>query len=103
MERIGKCTASTEEEVYKYVYQLLAVMYRCSKEGKAELLHENHRRIIEDSLMKALDVYFMDYERYQNELLKLDQKDEISLSSSSNNMNRHMFCKYPFLKPFMNQ
>eukprot|EP01022_Parablepharisma_sp_SALTPOND_P012964 TRINITY_DN1688_c0_g1_i1.p1 TRINITY_DN1688_c0_g1~~TRINITY_DN1688_c0_g1_i1.p1 ORF type:complete len:765 (-),score=132.35 TRINITY_DN1688_c0_g1_i1:6131-8425(-) len=99
LERIGKCRVRTEEEVYKYLYQLLAVMYRCAKDGKPVLLHENHRKVIEENLVKTLEVYFKEYERYQDELLKVEQKEDIS----SGNISRHMFCKYPFLKPLLNK
>ncbi len=106
LERIGKCAVKTEDEVYKYVYQLLAVMYRCSKDGKPSLLHINHRKIIEENLTKAMAVFFSHYGRYQDEVLKVEAKEEESSASASaagTGLNRHMFCKYPFLKPLLSQ
>ena len=97
LEKIRKYNAETDEKLYVLLYKLLTVMYKCSKENKPLLLHENHRRVIEDLMSKALASYFATYQNYQNELLKLDQKQEMR----SSNLSRHMFCKYPFLKSIL--
>lgn len=86
--------------MYKYLYQLLAVMYRCSRDEKPILLHENHRKIIEENLAKAMEIYFKEYPKFEGELLKVEQKEETL--SGSGGINRHMYCKYPFLKPSIN-
>lgn len=94
--RIGNPDLQTEEDIYKYVYQLLAVMYRCSKDDRPSLLHRDYRRLIEGTLAKALQGYFREYRRHEESVV--GEED----SAASLGINRHMFCKYPFLKKLLN-
>ncbi len=98
LDKIGRGGLETDEGVYKYMYQMLAVMYRCTRDDKPVLLHDNHRRLIEENMFRAVEAYFASYAKHQGEFLKMGLKDDIITL----NMSRHMFCKYPFLKQILN-
>jgi len=95
--KIGQPNLQTEEDIYKYVYQLLAVMYRCSKNDKPTLLHKDYRMFIEANLIKSLEMYFREYKKHEESIT--NEEDAVS----SLGINRHLFCKYPFLKQMFNQ
>jgi len=94
LEKLGKCNARTEEQWYEYVYWQLSIMFKCSKDNEPVLLHPQHKRLIEENILSAIKIYFNEYKKYAGQLSKVE------LRSDSDNLgiNRHMFCKYPFLK-----
>ena len=63
LKQVANCDLKTDEEIYKYIYQLLVVMYKCSEGDKLLLLHGSYRKFIEMNLMKAFGIYFKDYKR----------------------------------------
>ena len=84
----------TDDQCYDYIYWNLNIMNKCSKNGVPILLHRNHRRLIEENLLKALRKYFGEYMKYQEDLLLIYHKEGYTIS-------RHMLCKYPFLKKYL--
>lgn len=94
LAQIGLFNADTDDEIYKYIYQMLSIMYKCSKDNKPVLLHDDYREFIEANLFVALENYFKHYKRHK---LDLEEEQPPELAASLG-INRHMFCKYPFLK-----
>ncbi len=86
---------ATDDHLFKLLHQLLSVMYRCVLDKDVSLLHANHRRLIEQKILRALGDYFVHHERYVQLLLPTNPGPE---EVRSPGLNSHMFCKYPFLK-----
>jgi len=92
LEKVGHC--NTEEQCYEYIYWHLNIMRKCSKNGVPIYLHRNHRRVIEDRIAMGIRKYFTDYKKHEGHLLMIYEREGFRI-------NRHMICKYPFLKVYL--
>lgn len=96
LEKLGKCGARTEEQWHEYIFWQLSVMYKCSNNNEPTLLHPHHKRVIEENILSAVKVYVDDYKRYAGQL----SVAELKSGSDELGINRHLFCKYPFLRKY---
>eukprot|EP00826_Nyctotherus_ovalis_P005963 TRINITY_DN11365_c0_g1_i15.p1 TRINITY_DN11365_c0_g1~~TRINITY_DN11365_c0_g1_i15.p1 ORF type:complete len:153 (-),score=43.91 TRINITY_DN11365_c0_g1_i15:108-566(-) len=96
LEKLGRCSAKTEEQWYEYIFWQLSVMYKCSQNNEPTLLHPHHKRLIEENILNAIKIYVSDYRKYAGQL----NVAELKGNSDDLGINRHLFCKYPFLKKY---
>lgn len=71
----SKNISENDGEPHKFVYQLMTVVYKCTSKNK-DLMHYDHRNLIEGELLKVWKPYFLEYGKYQHLIRQWMNKTE---------------------------